>query len=203
MEPAASRDVESSQPPKLFPVFLKLRGRAVALIGGGRVAAAKLPALLQTGARVTVIAPKVGPELRRPGVEVKEREFAPEDLEGVWLAVAAAPAEVNRRVAAAAEERRIFVNAVDDPASGSAYTGGVFRRFGATIAISTEGQAPALAGLLREGLESVIPEDLERWMTEARALRQRQRVEGVPMGRRRPILLAALNRLYAEKEQTP
>jgi len=202
MKTVVPENPESSDAPRLFPAFLRLSGRAVALVGGGRVAAAKLPALLEAGARVTVVAPKVRPELELPGVELRRREFIPEDLDGAWFAVAAAPAEVNRRVAAAAEARAIFVNAVDDPASGSAYTGGVLRRFGATIAISTEGRAPALAGLLREGLEYVIPEDLQRWLAEASALRQRQRAEGVPIGRRRPLLLAALNRLYAEKEST-
>jgi len=187
--------------PRLFPVFLKLSGRPVLLVGGGRVAAAKLDALLDGGAKVTLVSPEVRPELVRPGVTVKQRDFLPEDLDGAWLAIAAAPAKVNRLVAAAAEERHVFVNAVDDPAAGSAYTGGVFRRSGATIAVSTEGRAPALAGLLREALEYVLPEDLETWIAEARTLRERQRVEGVPMNQRRPLLLQALNRLYAEKEQ--
>jgi len=187
--------------PQMFPAFLKLAGRSVVVVGGGRVAAAKLEALLDAGARVTVVAPEVRPELVRAGVAVKRREFVPQDLDGAWFAVAAAPAVVNRLVAAAAEERRIFVNAVDDPAAGSAYTGGVFRRSGATIAISTEGRAPALAGLLREGLEYVIPEELERWITEARTLRERQRASGVPISKRRPQLLEALNQLYAQKER--
>jgi len=185
----------------MFPAFLKLGGRSVVVVGGGRVAAAKLDALLDAGARVTVVAPEVRPELVRAGVAVKRREFVPQDLDGAWFAVAAAPAVVNRLVATAAEERRIFVNAVDDPAAGSAYTGGVFRRSGATIAISTEGRAPALAGLLREGLEYVIPEELERWITEARTLRERQRASGVPISKRRPQLLEALNQLYAQKER--
>jgi len=187
--------------PQMFPAFLKLAGRAVVVVGGGRVAAAKLEALLDAGARVTVVAPEVRPELVQAGVAVARREFVPQDLDGAWFVVAAAPAVVNRLVAAAAEERRIFVNAVDDPAAGSAYTGGVFRRSGATIAISTEGRAPALAGLLREGLEYVIPEELEKWITEARILRERQRASGVPIPKRRPQLLEALNQLYAQKER--
>jgi len=187
--------------PQMFPAFLKLGGRSVVVVGGGRVAAAKLEALLDAGARVTVVAPEVRPELVQAGVAVTRREFVPQDLDGAWFVVAAAPAVVNRLVAAAAEERRIFVNAVDDPAAGSAYTGGVFRRSGATIAISTEGRAPALAGLLREGLEYVIPEELEKWITEARILRERQRASGVPIPKRRPQLLEALNQLYAQKER--
>ena len=187
--------------PQMFPAFLKLAGRAVVVVGGGRVAAAKLEALLDAGARVTVVAPEVRPELVQAGVAVTRREFVPQDLDGAWFVVAAAPAVVNRLVATAAEERRIFVNAVDDAAAGSAYTGGVFRRSGATIAISTEGRAPALAGLLREGLEYVIPEELEKWITEARILRERQRASGVPIPKRRPQLLEALNQLYAQKER--
>jgi len=54
---------------------------------------------------------------------------------------------------------------------------------------------------MREALEYVLPEDLETWIAEARALRERQRAGGVPMNQRRPLLLQALNRLYAEKEQ--
>ena len=114
-------------------------------------------------------------------------------------AVAAATSEVNREVAAAAEARRIFVNAVDDPANGSAYTGGVLRRGGVTIAVSTDGRAPALAGLLREGLEAVVPDEIETWVRAAEWLKERQRAEGVPMGERRPRLLEALNELYRNR----
>jgi uroporphyrin-III C-methyltransferase / precorrin-2 dehydrogenase / sirohydrochlorin ferrochelatase len=184
----------------LFPIFLKLSGRKVVLVGGGRVAAAKLESLVATGAQLVVIAPKLRPELERPGISIQRREFAPADLDGAWLVIAASSGEVNRQVAAAAEERRIFLNAVDDPDAGSAYTGGVLRRGGVTLAISTSGEAPALAGLLREALESVLPEQLESWVGVARQLRSRWREGGVPMPDRRPHLLEALNRLYAQKE---
>jgi siroheme synthase-like protein len=180
----------------LLPLFLKLSGRRVVLVGGGRVAAAKLPGLAASGARVTVVAPEVRHEVLSAGVEVVRRAFAAPDLDGAWLAVAAAPPEVNAAVAAAAEERRVFVNAVDDAARASAYTGGVLRRGGVTIAVSTEGEAPALAGLLREGLDALLPDDLAGWIVEARALKERQRAERVPLGERRPALLQALNRLY-------
>ena len=68
---------------------------------------------------------------------------------------------------------------------------------GVTVAVSSNGEAPALAGLLREALEEVLPEDLERWLAEARVQRKKWRAEGVPMPQRRPLLLPALNRLYA------
>src|SRR5574341_887025 len=173
----------------LFPAFLKLEGRKVVVVGGGAVACAKLPGLLTAGARVTVVAPAVRPEIASSSVIVVRRRFVPSDLDGAWFVVATAPREVNREVAAAAEERHVFVNAADNPDYASVYTGGVFRRGGVTITISTEGQAPALAGLLREGLEAVVPENIEAWVVTARKLRQRQRAEGVRMGERRPLLL--------------
>lgn len=183
----------------LYPVFLKLAGRRVVLVGGGRVAAQKLVGLAAAGAAVTVVAPEIRPELRAAGVELRERAFAPADLDGAWFAVAAAPPEVNRQVAAAAEGRGIFVNAVDDGEHASAYLGGVLRRAGVSVAVSTDGHAPALAGLLREGLEALLPDDLERWVEAARAARAQWLAAGVPLPNRRPLLLEALNRLYAAR----
>lgn len=182
--------------PLLFPLFLKLDGRKVLVVGGGKVAAAKIGTLQGTGAAVSVVAPEVLPEIEGSVASVERRAFAAGDLEGAWLVIAAAPPEVNRAVAAAAAPRCLFVNAVDDPAPASCYAGGVVRRAGVTFAISTAGTAPALAGLLREALDAVIPGDLARWIAEARALRTQQKQAGVPMEERRPLLLRALNRLY-------
>ena len=183
----------------LFPVFLKLTGRTVVVVGAGSVAASKLSALVEAGAAVRVVAPEIGSNIDRPGVSIVRRAFQPDDLNGAWLVVAAATPAVNRQVADAADARRVFVNAVDDPASASAYLGGVVRRGGVTFAISTDGRAPALAGLLREGLDAVLPaSDLERWMSEAETLRDRWRADGVPIDARRPLLLKALIRRYAD-----
>ncbi len=187
----------------MLPVFLRLEDRPVLLVGGGPVAAAKLPALVEAGARVTVVAPEVLPGIARPGVVVKTRPFADADLDGMWYVVSAAPPEVNRQVLAAAAPRRLFVNAVDDPAHATAFAGGVVRREGLTLAISTGGRAPALAGLLREALEAWLPPDLDRWFATADRARQVWRETGVPMEARRPQLLEALNRLYAGRVSQP
>ena len=163
------------------------------------MAAAKLPALLAAGAQVTVVAPEIRPEISSELVALSRREFRPEDLDGAFYVIAAAPPEVNRAVAAAAEERRVFLNAVDDVSSASVFLGGVLRREGVTVAISTDGVAPALAGLIREALDALLPEDLSEWITTARALRSRWKAAKVPMRDRRPDLLDALNRIYAER----
>jgi uroporphyrin-III C-methyltransferase/precorrin-2 dehydrogenase/sirohydrochlorin ferrochelatase len=186
--------VSSGDP--LFPLFLKLAGRRVLLVGAGPVAASKLAGLRAAGADVVVVAPEVRPEIEAAGVRVLRRPFEPADLDGAWFVVAAAPPAVNRAVAAAAEDRRVFVNAVDDVAHATAYLGGVLRRGGFTIAVATEGRAPALAGLVREGLEALVPDEIETWVAEAARVRERQRAAGVPFDRRRPQLLEALNGLY-------
>jgi uroporphyrin-III C-methyltransferase/precorrin-2 dehydrogenase/sirohydrochlorin ferrochelatase len=166
---------------ELLPLFLKLAGRRVVLIGAGPVAASKLGALARAGADVRQVDPDA---------------FQPSDLDEAWLVVSAATAEVNRRVAEAAETRRIFVNAVDDPPNASAYLGGVIRRSGVTIAISTSGDAPALAGVLREGIDALLPRDLDRWTECARDMRRVWKTDGVPMDARRPQLIDALKALY-------
>jgi uroporphyrin-III C-methyltransferase/precorrin-2 dehydrogenase/sirohydrochlorin ferrochelatase len=171
----------------------------VVLVGGGRVAAGKLQGLIAEGALVTVVAPVIRPELEQPGVVLERRRFADTDLDGAWYVVAAAPPEVNRDVLAAAERRQLFVNAVDDPSHATAYAGGVVRRGGVTIAISTDGRAPALAGLLREALDAWLPGDVDRWMSAADQARRSWKLDGVPMEQRRPMLLETLNRLYEER----
>jgi uroporphyrin-III C-methyltransferase/precorrin-2 dehydrogenase/sirohydrochlorin ferrochelatase len=183
---------------QLLPLFVDLAGRRVLLVGAGKVAAAKLGQLLAARADVRVVAPDVCGEIERADVLVERRAFEAADLDGVWLVVAAATPEANREVAAAAEVRRVFVNAVDDPANATAFLSGVIRRDGVTLAISTSGAAPGLTALLREGLDAVLPRDLGAWLDEARRQRAVWRREGVPMHERRPLLLEALTNLYAE-----
>lgn len=184
----------------LYPVFLKLRGRRVLMVGGGAVAASKLEGLLAAGALVTVVAPEISPALERRDVTLHRRAFEPGDLDGAWWVVAAASPEVNRQVQAAAESRQLFVNAVDDPVHATAYLGSVVRRDDVTVAISTAGRAPALAALLREALDAWLPQDLDRWMLAADDARRQWKESGVPMERRRPLLLETLNRLYESKK---
>jgi uroporphyrin-III C-methyltransferase / precorrin-2 dehydrogenase / sirohydrochlorin ferrochelatase len=205
----------------LLPLFLNLTGRTVLLVGGGPVAASKLGQLVAAGASVRVVAPELRDEIaalarsldprdrtaatppRAPQITIEQRGFIPADLDGVWLVVAAATPEVNRQVADEAERRRLFVNAVDDPAHASAYLSGVVRRDGVTLAISTSGDAPALTSLLREGLDAILPRDLAGWVEQARLERGVWRKEGVPMQERKPRLLRALNALYAASVERP
>ena len=186
----------------VFPVFLKLERRRVLVVGAGPVAAGKLRPLLDAGALVTVVAPEVVPEIAAMDgqIEILRRPFDDGDLDGVWYVVAAAPPDVNRAVAGGAAARRLFVNAVDDMENATAYLGAIVQRAGVTLALSTDGEAPALAGLMREALETLLPDDLEAWMTCARESRREWLARKVPMAERRPMLLEALNRIYDARQ---
>ena len=187
----------------MFPAFLDLESRRVVVVGGGRVAASKLDSLLLAGARVTVVAPEIRPDVEREGVVIVRRAFEDQDLDGAWWVVAAAPPHVDRQVQAAAGPCRVFVNAVDDPRHATAFLGSVVRRDGVTIAISTDGRAPAIAGLLREALDAWLPRELDDWLKASDEARRVWREQQVPMEQRRPLLLETLNKLYEGKTQNP
>src|SRR3989442_15211905 len=98
--------------PNLLPLFLDLTGRAVLLVGGGRVATAKLQQLLAAGARVRVVAPEISEEILKtaPQVQIAQRPFLPADLDGGWLVGAAGTRPGNGEGAAPAQNQRRVVN---------------------------------------------------------------------------------------------
>lgn len=193
----------------LYPTFLKLTGRSVLLIGGGTVATAKLGPLVAAGARVTVVAPEIDDRILAAAelspIRIVRRAFTVDDFEtaAAWFVVSAATPAVNAAVAEAAERRRVFVIAVDDLKTATAYGAGTFRRAGVTVAVSTEGRAPALAGLLREGLEALVPEEIGEWVETARTLKAGWKGSTLAHRARRPLLLQAINRLYLSRGVVP
>ena len=179
---------------RLYPLFLKLHDRWTLVVGAGAVAERKIKTLLQAGARVRVVAPQATPAIRllaeEGEVDWRERTFEEADLDEAWLVVAAtSDADAQRQVAVAAEPRRTFVVAVDDPGHASAYAGAIVERAPFTVAISSSGATPALTRLLREILEQILP--AEDWVARAKALRARWRADGTPSGDRFAELVKA------------
>jgi precorrin-2 dehydrogenase/sirohydrochlorin ferrochelatase len=178
-----------------YPAFLDLRGRLAALVGGGEVAARKLASLLEAGARVRLVAPRLSPKARelaaRQGVEYRPRPFEAGDLEGAWLAVCATDDEqVNRMVAAEAEARGIFVNVVDVPSLCSFIVPASLNRGELTLAVSTGGAAPAVARRLRERLEEMFSPAWGPYLLLMRRVRARVTDQGRPAEQNRPIFFA-------------
>ncbi len=183
----------------LYPVNLILVDRPVLLVGGGAVALVKILSLVEAGANVTVVASEISSAVRRLARRCEARAFRASDLEGAHFVVSAAPPEVNREVVESAHALGLFVLAVDQPAVASAQSPAVLRRGGMQIAISTDGVAPALAGLMREALEALLPDDAEaaRWIALAQAARHAWKRDEIPHGERRALLVTALQSLYA------
>ncbi len=157
-------------------IFLEMRSRPAVVVGGGHVAARKIELLLRSGARVTVIAPRICAELHQ---RVRAGElthlcspFEPTQLDIADLVVAATSLrEVNAAVSHAARERRIPVNVVDDPELSTFIFPALIDRSPVVVAVSSGGHAPVLARRLREQLEALLPAKLgalARFMGERR-----------------------------------
>ena len=149
-----------------YPVNLLVRGRRVVVVGGGRIAARKIEPLLEAGARVEVVSPEVGAEIRAWAdagrLVLHERAFRAGDLEGAWLALTATDDPVvNAAVHAAGEAGRVWVNSADDPANCSFTLMAVIRRGDLVVSLGTGGRSPALAAQLRRRFEEEIGPEYE------------------------------------------
>jgi siroheme synthase-like protein len=177
----------SADETSLYPLFLKLEGRPVLVVGAGAVAERKVTSLLSARARVRVVAPEATSKMQRLAregmIQWEARAFEEADIDGSWLVVASTDdAALQRKVTAAAEARRVFIVAVDDPENASAYSGAVVRRAPFTIAISSSGATPALTRLVREVIEQLLPS--EAWVEHAKQLRAKWIAEGTPIADR-------------------
>ena len=155
-----------------YMACLDLEGRPVLVVGGGAVAREKVAGLLECGARVTVVAPEIDPELGLTGVELVRRDYRTSDLDGRILVVAATSTEeVNRRVFSDAEARGLLCNVVDVPDLCSFILPAVHRRGPIAVAVSTGGASPALAQRLRDDIAGVVGPRHAELADELRALR--------------------------------
>ncbi|HEX4215143.1 MAG TPA: NAD(P)-dependent oxidoreductase [Candidatus Dormibacteraeota bacterium] len=170
--------------PAYYPVYLDLSGRPVAIIGGGAVAAAKVGALLEAGADLTVIAPGVEDSIRERADEGRLRWSARDlrrgDLHGVRLAIDATEnGDGNRLVRDEADREGCLLNSVDRTALCDWIAPAVVDRGALKVAISTAGESPFLAGAIRRRLEVVLGEEWGPFVRLIGALRRRLRADGV------------------------
>lgn len=155
----------------LFPMFLKLAGRRVLVVGAGKVGEPKIAGLLETGARIRVVALEASPtvlEWAHAGkIELELRAYAPEDIDGVFLAVVAtASRSLNERIYQKAQSRGVLCNVVDVPDLCDFFYPAVVRRGDLQIAISTAGQSPSLAQRIRQQLEKQFGPGYATWVAE-------------------------------------
>lgn len=154
-----------------FPLFIELEGRPCLVVGGGPVAVRKTQALVECGAKVTVVAGTNGQGARLSGedsfggtgvspVRVVRRDFADGDVEGMTLVVSATnDRAVNRRVAELCEARGVPVNVVDDPANCTFIFPAVVRKGPMTVAVSSGGACPVAAKMVRDKVAAALSDD--------------------------------------------
>jgi uroporphyrin-III C-methyltransferase / precorrin-2 dehydrogenase / sirohydrochlorin ferrochelatase len=161
-----------------LPIFLDVRNKTALVVGGGDVAARKVALLLQANAKVRVISPELCANLTslldEGSIEHEQREYIDGDLDGCALVYAATnSSEVNRKVSAAAQERQLPVNVVDQPELCSFIMPSIVDRSPMVVAVSTGGSSPVLARLMRSRLESLIPAGYGRLADLAKRFRDK------------------------------
>jgi precorrin-2 dehydrogenase/sirohydrochlorin ferrochelatase len=177
----------------LFPMFVKLDGREVLVVGAGRVGEPKIRGLLSTGANVRVVAREASQAVREWGqnneIILEERSFVPSDLDNVFLAVVATSSrDVNRLIYDEAHSRHILCNVVDVPEQCDFYYPAVVQRGDLQIAISTSGQSPFLAQRLRHRLEKQFGPGYQQWVAELGETRRKVLASNLHPARKRDLL---------------
>jgi len=167
-----------------YPVFLDLNGRRCVVVGGGDVALRKVKPLLDSGALVEVISPRLCSGLKQlendKKINVIGRKFQPGDLTGAFIAIAAtANLQTNAAVAAEGLEKSIMVNVVDDPARCDFILPSYCRRGGIILAISTSGMSPALARKIMSRLEKEFGPEYGTLATITQKVRARLKREKI------------------------
>ncbi|MGB2570257.1 uroporphyrinogen-III C-methyltransferase [Micromonospora citrea] len=143
-----------------YPLGLRLAGRRVVVVGGGAVATRRVPALLDGGADVFLVAPELTPALHAHvdagRVHWAPRRFVPDDLDGAWLVqVAVDDPLAAASVSAAAAERKIFCVRADDRAAATAWTPAVTRHGPVTVAVLGGGD-PRRAMSVRDAVRDLL-----------------------------------------------
>lgn len=148
-----------------LPIFADLKQRPVLVVGGGDVAARKVSLLQRAGAEIRIVAQSLSPELEQQRQQGQllwlGKTFDPQQLDEVFLAIAATDDNaLNAAVFAEADKRRVLANVVDDQPRCSFIFPSIIDRSPLVVAVSSSGQAPVLARLLREKLEALLPASL-------------------------------------------
>jgi precorrin-2 dehydrogenase / sirohydrochlorin ferrochelatase len=183
----------------LFPMFVKLEGKRCLVVGAGKVGEPKIGGLIDTGARVHVIALQASEAVhgwaKSGKITLELRAFAGGDLEGTFFAVVAtASRSLNGSIYREAYRRGVLCNVVDDPEYCDFYYPAVVRRGDLQIAVSTNGQSPSLAQKLRQQLERQYGPGYAQWVAELGETRKLVLASDLDRQRKRDLLHSLASR---------
>jgi precorrin-2 dehydrogenase / sirohydrochlorin ferrochelatase len=197
----------------LFPMFLKLEGKRVLVVGAGKIGEPKIAGLLDTGARIRVVSLDATPLVRdwagNGKVELELRAFAADDLNGAFLAVVATNSRtLNERIYHQAQRSGVLCNVVDVPDLCDFFYPAVVRRGDLQIAVSTAGRSPSLAQKIRQQIEKQFGPGYAAWVAELGETRNRILASDLGKDRKLDLLHSlasreALEAALAEKRETP
>lgn len=186
-----------------LPIFTDLKRRPCLVVGGGNSAWRKTRMLLKAGADVGVIATKLNADFTAAIAANQIRfvgdTFSPENLDGIFLAIAATPHKaLNALVYQSANQRQVLVNVVDDTQRCSFIVPSIVDRSPIIVAISSSGKAPVLARLLRQKLEATLPQHLGKMATIAGGFRDYIATQLSTFSSRRAFWEQAFNGRFAD-----
>jgi siroheme synthase-like protein len=180
-------------------MFLKLEGKRCLVVGAGKVGEPKIASLIDSGARVDVVALEATETVHAwalaGAITLEIRRFAIDDLENIFLAVVATGSRsLNESIYREAERRGVLCNVVDVPEYCDFYYGAVVRRGDLQIAISTNGQSPSLAQKLRQQLERQFGPAYAQWVAELGETRRHVLASDLDPERKRDLLHSLASR---------
>lgn len=163
----------------LFPIYIKLDQIQTLLLGAGNVGLEKLEAILANspGAKVKIVALEVSPEVAllvkdNNNIQVFERPFDEQDLQGIDLIIAATDnARFNNYIRELASRYHILLNIADKPSLCDFYLGSVVQKGNLKIGVSTNGKSPTMAKRIKEFLHEILPEEIDETLTLMEQLR--------------------------------
>jgi len=169
-----------------YPVFLDIKDKDCLVIGGGKVAERKVLTLIEAGAKVTVLSPKLTPALEKLAKGRKTSKirhikgnYKPGLIQAYSLVISASSSKVtNKKASSEAQKLKIPVNVVDEPKLCSFILPSIIKRGDVVIAISSSGKSPLLSKILKESLDAVIPAELARYAAFVGAVRNKLLKEG-------------------------
>lgn len=193
----------------ILPVFYKLAGKHVVLIGGSMAAAWKAELLAATGADLHIVAPSFVPRIdtlatEKTTVRLVRRTWLAADFTDAVLVIAETEDEVEARALHdAAKAAGAHLNIIDKPAWSSFQFGAIVERSPLVIGISTDGGAPVFGQAIRARIETLLPDGLRRWAAAAKSWRSKVSALKLDMHGRRTIWERFARLALSEPSRTP